>query len=946
MDTQFITNFAQMFGRSIDKITRPELKRRKISASRLCVVFILTLAQLHYGGATALAFYEVAQATTVPADLAAAIKELEQQAAKMKRTPEADQNFESVGVRIDETTSLPVLVRLRLPYRPEGELNGTVAVEAQREMIVRVRKLLLTGLTDVSGYDAQSVKEYTYIPFFAIRINRRGFTYLKASPHALDIQEDSAAVPSVSKSVTSVGANKAWDSGITGKGQTIAVLDTGIEKTHPFLEGKVVAEACFSSNLPEYGVSSLCPGGRGASREVNSGLPCEVADAGCDHGTHVAGIAAGSGPQFAGVARDSSLISVQVFSRLDSAGGCANDLPSCVVSFTSDQIAGLEAIFELRTSHNIAAVNLGLEGGRYTTTCDDAEPASRTAIDLLRSVGIATIVAAGNSGYSDALSAPACISSAISVGATRGNTEQTIQVASFSNSAQSLKLLAPGDSISSSVTGGAYAISSGTSMAAPHVAGAWALLRQRSANANASASASVNQILTALADTGLQVTDSRNQITTPRINVAAALTVLGSNTLRSNPPNAPSNLIASTFSTTQINLRWTDNSDNELGFIVYRRTGNGNYEGLDVVSPGIAQYKNFYLTPGTSYTYYVTAFNNYGRSINSNEVTASTLKIKLLPPTDLKASTVSTNQINLNWKDNSDNESGFTIMRRQSSTGVWQTVAAIDSNTTTYTNNSLKPNSEYVFYIIAYNNAGESTKSNDAIATTLSDTSLTQPPSAPTDLKAYAVPVKFTPKMVAIEWTHNTKDEAGFKIYRRSIRTDAWVMVTTLGPDTKELINVGLAPGETYIYRVSAFNAVGETFAEQEISITAPMYNFMNIGNGEPSSNTIVRGQPVYYRVYIPKGATNLTVRITGRQNLSSDDVDLYIRNDQQPTTLISRCASATKGANEVCQIDNPEVGDWHIMVVGYSWAKTTYVLTATYKMMSADYFPLGNRTN
>jgi hypothetical protein len=171
-------------------------------------------------------------------------------------------------------------------------------------------------------------------------------------------------------------------------------------------------------------------------------------------------------------------------------------------------------------------------------------------------------------------------------------------------------------------------------------------------------------------------------------------------------------------------------------------------------------------------------------------------------------------------------------------------------------------------------------------------------------------------------------------------------MVTTLGPDTKELINVGLAPGETYIYRVSAFNAVGETFAEQEISITAPMYNFMNIGNGEPSTNTIVRGQPVYYRVYIPKGATNLTVRITGRQNLSSDDVDLYIRNDQQPTTLISRCASATKGANEVCQIDNPEVGDWHIMVVGYSWAKTTYILTATYKMMSADYFPLGNRTN
>jgi subtilisin family serine protease len=108
-------------------------------------------------------------------------------------------------------------------------------------------------------------------------------------------------------------------------------------------------------------------------------------------------------------------------------------------------------------------------------------------------VGIATTVAAGNNGATNALSSPACISSAVSVGAT---TKSDV-VAAYSNAASFLSLFAPGDSITSSSVGGGYTVASGTSMAAPHVAATWAVLRQ------AAPTATVSQVLSTLQSTGL-----------------------------------------------------------------------------------------------------------------------------------------------------------------------------------------------------------------------------------------------------------------------------------------------------------------------------------------------------------------------------------------------------------------------------------------------------------
>src|SRR5437867_1550581 len=208
-------------------------------------------------------------------------------------------------------------------------------------------------------------------------------------------------------------------------------------------------------------------------------------------------------------------MAIQVFSRVNPFvdwGGAPPWLGAC----TCDIRADLERVYVLRTTYAFAAVNMSLAGGLFSSTCDGEE--YKPFIDNLRAAGIATVVAAGNDGSTDQLSAPACVSTAVSVGATTKNDE----VAYFSNVAPFLSLFAPGDEILSSYPGGEFAVASGTSMAAPHVTGAWAVLKQ------AAPAASVDEVLRALNDTGVMITDTRAGTGTirPRIQVDMALLAL------------------------------------------------------------------------------------------------------------------------------------------------------------------------------------------------------------------------------------------------------------------------------------------------------------------------------------------------------------------------------------------------------------------------------------
>ncbi|MBX3080626.1 MAG: S8 family serine peptidase [Anaerolineae bacterium] len=405
-----------------------------------------------------------------------------------------------------------VMVTLNTSFLPEGALSSS-AITTQRTTIAAAQSQLLTTLaTQITRVRHQ----YRYIPALSLEVTAAGLQQLSTSPLIASINAIPNLSLDLSESTQIIGATTAWGMGFDGTGQVVAIIDDGIMEEHPFLSTKIIfgAEACFTQSTED-----PCP--NGTSSQFGSGA---AAHRGLFqlHGSHVAGIAAGrqaSGTPLSGVARGATIIPINVFFSPDGFG--------ITESATGDDIiAGLEYVYSIRGSYNIVAVNmsLGIPQDYHTTTCDTFDPSTKLAIDNLRSVNIATIIAAGNDAapsgtFINGISFPACISSAVSVGAT----DKQDNIASFSQSASFLSLLAPGVAINSSVPFLGipdFMELDGTSMAAPHVTGAWAILRQKSP------SSTVAEILQALQTTGPALTDARNGVTARRIRVDLALAQL------------------------------------------------------------------------------------------------------------------------------------------------------------------------------------------------------------------------------------------------------------------------------------------------------------------------------------------------------------------------------------------------------------------------------------
>lgn len=372
---------------------------------------------------------------------------------------------------------------------------------------------------------------YTLVPIVALEVSEKALSILEMDPSIIRIVEDrlvplvdvrsykkgpvDVVPPSLYDSVSIIGVDNAWAAGTTGLDWYVAVLDTGIRSSHEFFSGKTIIEACFSAGED-------CPNGLTEMYGPGAATHYENSYNGWDHGTHVAGIATGNnGSTLYGVAKDADIIAIQVFSRF-TADECDGENP-CVMSYTSDQIKGLEYVYSLRGTYSIASSNMSLGGDHYSDqiTCDEENASIKSAIDNLRSVGIATVIASGNDGYCDGINAPGCISSAVAVGATTKSDQETW----FNNWHESmLDLFTPGQTIYSSTgdSNTSYEYWSGTSMATPHVAGAWAILKQKSP------SETVSAILNSLSTTGVSVTTlcTGQPGSKPRIQVDAALTAL------------------------------------------------------------------------------------------------------------------------------------------------------------------------------------------------------------------------------------------------------------------------------------------------------------------------------------------------------------------------------------------------------------------------------------
>ncbi|MCW5853609.1 MAG: S8 family serine peptidase, partial [Anaerolineae bacterium] len=364
--------------------------------------------------------------------------------------------------------------------------------------------------------DFKPTRHLTYVPALVGTITRDGLSRLQAHSLVRAVYPDAPVQLHLGQSVPALGADIVHTSlGLTGRGVHVATIDTGVDLAHPDLSDDILAQKCFTQGECKPGNTF-----EGDNAQDENG-----------HGTHVAGVITGRGATTpGGFAPDAKIVSVRVVGEQTGA-------------VISDLVAGLDWVRGQAAPLDISIVNVSLGTfSVYSGTCDIEEPALADAVGQLTSSGVAVFASSGNEGANSGLTAPACNTGVIAVGATYdanlgrepdSGTYRTLfggdwpacadlvtnlqTIACFSNSSPRVDIVAPGARITAAALGGGSATYSGTSAAAPTAAGVAALMKQ------ANPSLTPPQIAALMKTTGVPLTDAKNGRTFPRLHALSAV---------------------------------------------------------------------------------------------------------------------------------------------------------------------------------------------------------------------------------------------------------------------------------------------------------------------------------------------------------------------------------------------------------------------------------------
>jgi hypothetical protein len=262
--------------------------------------------------------------------------------------------------------------------------------------------------------------------------------------------------------------------------------------------------------------------------------------------------------------------------------------------------------------------------------------------------------------------------------------------------------------------------------------------------------------------------------------------------------NSPTALTATTVSSSQINLTWTDNSSSETGFKIERSPVNDlHFTQIATVGANVTTFTDSSLTESTKYYYRVRAYNAMANSTYTSEKNATTLYNIPLAPSGLRVTSTTSSKVFLAWTDNSGNETGFRIQRKQGATGTYTEIATPGANVTTYTDNdsALLDGTQYYYKVCAYNPAGNSPFSNEVNGITLL--------SSPTSLTATAV----SSSQVNLTWTDNSRTETAYLVERKATSSGNYAQIGSVGMNVHSYTDTyNFGSGTTYYYRVRATN--------------------------------------------------------------------------------------------------------------------------------------------
>jgi serine protease len=383
--------------------------------------------------------------------------------------------------------------------------------EAAKQLVARTLDILLSAhkLSHVGGAKgAPAIVRLTTVPAFSALVDESELTALAKDARVVAVEYDRPMQKHLAVTAPLIGMPSVHAAGGTGAGYTIAHIDDGIQRNHPFLGVARIApgrEACFLA-------TNDCPNGANEQIGVGAGAAARYSP----HGTHTAGVAIGnrvSGTPNKGVAPAAKIAPVNIF-------GFSSSTYFSTIQRAFEYIEDLALLKGGSNPLRIASLVLSAGGDITAETCD-ADPAMaplKRVVDNLRSKGVLPVASSGNGSHTNGMVFPACISTIVSVAATHRDGAFSIH----SDISRSTDLLAPGggsgDKVVSSVLRNAFDGGEGTSIAAAHVAGAAAVLKQVRPTASAC------RIEEALKSTGLPTADPRSgpAFVKPRIRVDLA----------------------------------------------------------------------------------------------------------------------------------------------------------------------------------------------------------------------------------------------------------------------------------------------------------------------------------------------------------------------------------------------------------------------------------------
>jgi subtilisin family serine protease len=405
-----------------------------------------------------------------------------------------------------------------IPAAGGGDRAGVLADAVSASPTGTARVIVALGAASelgavLEGTDSRVVSELDVVPAAVAEVDEAGLAALLADPAVEAVTLDREGGIALDQSTGVIDSDLLNRAGVLGNNYDgsrggpyeVVVIDTGVDRQHDAFRGRIVAEACFSAG-------SWCPNGSTSQRGPGAGDNCTYAPE-CDHGTHVAGIAAGTDYQggHEGVARGVGVVAIQIGHRRSCGGR------RCWRFLQSELDAALEHVVELiDDGRRIASVNISLGGSLFSSeaACAAVTPTTHQLMTHLQAAGVVVVAAAGNQAMVGAISWPACLPGVYAVSAT----DDHDRIAQFTNSGALTDFWAPGVDIVAPVPGAPTSNASfnGTSMAAPHVSGAFALLRECPGNRNDTA------VARDLRAVGPRINDEG--VRRRRINVLAAAT--------------------------------------------------------------------------------------------------------------------------------------------------------------------------------------------------------------------------------------------------------------------------------------------------------------------------------------------------------------------------------------------------------------------------------------